>query len=224
MAGLLTTSAKGLEPCGSAHGNNALFCQSYLGSEHLRIPLRERVNNCPATLKLSSVDFSLCTKLNEFIAHFVPKAEHLRISQDGQCHVERCWDPRCKFKTCKGARKLRHCKAHAVVFPLQSVLQPKFLEQIHHIGVCSEENMQAGLNPVTVWILPSTNLMKRCELLAKSLSTTYDWSVGQLRTSNAGLNLKMVGVATYLASQHAACFVNGDLVSCIAQILGASQS
>jgi hypothetical protein len=35
-----------------------------------------------------------------------------------------------------------------------------YLENIHHVGVCAEEDVQTGLIPVTVLILPGSNLQE----------------------------------------------------------------
>lgn len=41
-------------------------------------------------------------------------------------------------------------------FPLQPVLDVKFGEQVHHVGIGAEEDVKSGFNPIAVFVLPCT--------------------------------------------------------------------
>ena len=47
-----------------------------------------------------------------------------------------------------------HREDHLVDLPLKSVVNAELGEKVHHVRVCSEENVEAGLDPVAVGVLP----------------------------------------------------------------------
>jgi len=45
-----------------------------------------------------------------------------------------------------------------VRFPLKTVFDSKFLEQVHHVGIGAEEDVETCFDPVSIGILPGGDL------------------------------------------------------------------
>ena len=84
-------------------------------------------------------------------------AEHVVVAQDG-CHtIDRCWQIR-EIKAAVGARDIFLVEDHRVAFPLQPLLDVQLLEELQHVRVGPEKDVQAGLIPITVFVLPGRHL------------------------------------------------------------------
>ena len=96
--------------------------------------------------------------------------------------IPRRWDV-WKIEPTELAGRVRHCKDHGMLLPLQSVFNAQLpvpqhvrlgsvlidrhfsvtepdrhlLEDVHHIGICSKKNVQAGLSPIPIFVLPGCN-------------------------------------------------------------------
>mmetsp|Transcript_46288 Transcript_46288/g.90372 ORF Transcript_46288/g.90372 Transcript_46288/m.90372 type:complete len:599 (+) Transcript_46288:263-2059(+) len=86
------------------------------------------------------------------------QGEHLRVRQNRRGHVERRGHARRKLEGREPPRQLLHRERHAVLLPLQPLLDLQLLEQVHHVGVRAEEDVQARLDPVAVVVLPRGHL------------------------------------------------------------------
>ena len=56
--------------------------------------------------------------------------------------------------TTSGPPSHLHSEDHLVHLPLQSIVNPELVEQVHHVRVRAEKDVQARLDPVTVLVLP----------------------------------------------------------------------
>lgn len=62
--------------------------------------------------------------------------------------------------------------APSVPIAQQLLSVPAYLEHVHHVGVCPEEDVQACLIPVTILILPCSNLHMGQEVNSQQVSLT----------------------------------------------------
>mmetsp|Transcript_55422 Transcript_55422/g.80978 ORF Transcript_55422/g.80978 Transcript_55422/m.80978 type:complete len:524 (-) Transcript_55422:216-1787(-) len=85
------------------------------------------------------------------------QCEHFLVHEDGQAKVEGGRNPRDKVKGGELSRKLLHGKNHLVNLPLKAVMDAQFREEVHHVGIGTEEDMEASLNPVSIFVFPGRN-------------------------------------------------------------------
>mmetsp|Transcript_21608 Transcript_21608/g.63425 ORF Transcript_21608/g.63425 Transcript_21608/m.63425 type:complete len:451 (-) Transcript_21608:32-1384(-) len=90
--------------------------------------------------------------------YLFPQRQHLLIHQDGQAEVERRGYARYEVEGGELPGELLHREYHLVDLPLQPVVYVQFGEQIHHVRVRPEEDVQAGLDPIPVLVLPRRHL------------------------------------------------------------------
>ena len=83
--------------------------------------------------------------------------EHVVVAQNRRHTVEGGGDVG-KVEAAVGARRLLLVEDHRVALPLQPVFDVQLLEQLAHVAVGAEENMQTGLIPVAVLVLPGGHL------------------------------------------------------------------
>ena len=84
-------------------------------------------------------------------------AEHVVVAQDGRHAIDRGGQVR-EIKTAVGARDLLLVEDHRVALPLQPLLDIQLLEELEHVRVSPEKDVQAGLIPITVLVLPGRHL------------------------------------------------------------------
>mmetsp|Transcript_48507 Transcript_48507/g.90907 ORF Transcript_48507/g.90907 Transcript_48507/m.90907 type:complete len:361 (+) Transcript_48507:550-1632(+) len=80
--------------------------------------------------------------------------QHLLIKQDGQAEVEGSWNALQEIKGGELSRQLLHGKDHLMALPLQAVLDVQLFEEVHHVGVSAEEDVETCLDPISVFVLP----------------------------------------------------------------------
>ena len=86
-------------------------------------------------------------------ADFFGPGEHIVVAQDG-CDAVEGGGKVGKVKAGIGSGGFRLIENHRVFFPLQPVFDVKFFEELEHIRVCAEEDVEAGFIPVAVCIFP----------------------------------------------------------------------
>mmetsp|Transcript_6540 Transcript_6540/g.24293 ORF Transcript_6540/g.24293 Transcript_6540/m.24293 type:complete len:470 (-) Transcript_6540:416-1825(-) len=91
-------------------------------------------------------------------AQLLRPREHLVVVGDRPHPVPGRWQPRREVEARKLARGVGHREDHGVLLPLQAVLDVELREQVHHVRVRPEEDVQPCLDPVTVLVLPSGHL------------------------------------------------------------------
>mmetsp|Transcript_14786 Transcript_14786/g.34204 ORF Transcript_14786/g.34204 Transcript_14786/m.34204 type:complete len:308 (-) Transcript_14786:412-1335(-) len=85
---------------------------------------------------------------------FFSQGQHFLVKQNGQTEVEGSWDSWDEVKGCEFTGQFLHGEDHLVNLPLQTIMNVEFVEQIHHVGVGSKENVQTSFDPITVLVLP----------------------------------------------------------------------
>ena len=58
----------------------------------------------------------------------------------------------------EAGRARLHGENHLVNLPLEAVVDAELGEEVHHVGVCAEEDVEAGFYPVAVLVLPGRHL------------------------------------------------------------------
>ena len=90
-------------------------------------------------------------------ADFLRPAQHVVVSQD-RCHtIHRGWQIR-EIKAAVSAWFLLLIEDHRVALPLQPVFDVQLFEDLKHVRVGPEKDMEPGLVPVTVLVFPGCNL------------------------------------------------------------------
>mmetsp|Transcript_60932 Transcript_60932/g.157092 ORF Transcript_60932/g.157092 Transcript_60932/m.157092 type:complete len:521 (+) Transcript_60932:400-1962(+) len=84
--------------------------------------------------------------------------EHLLVQQDRQGEVEGRRHALQEVERGELTRELLHGEDHLVALPLQTVLDVELGEEVHHVRVGTEEDVEAGLNPVAILVLPGGDL------------------------------------------------------------------
>ena len=86
------------------------------------------------------------------------QGQHLLVHENRQAKVERRGDALDKIERREFTRKLLHGEDHLVHLPLQSILDVQLGEEVHHVRVRPEENVQTSLDPIPILILPRAHL------------------------------------------------------------------
>mmetsp|Transcript_12107 Transcript_12107/g.35977 ORF Transcript_12107/g.35977 Transcript_12107/m.35977 type:complete len:531 (+) Transcript_12107:270-1862(+) len=84
--------------------------------------------------------------------------EHLLVQKNGQGEVQGSRDALEEIERGELAGQLLHSEDHLVALPLQAVLNVELREEVHHVGVGAEEDVEARLDPVTILVLPRGDL------------------------------------------------------------------
>ena len=83
--------------------------------------------------------------------------EQVVVAENGRQTIEGGGDVG-EVKAAVGAWRLHLVENHRVAFPLQTVFDIQLLKQLAHVAVSAEKDVQAGLIPVSVFVLPGRHL------------------------------------------------------------------
>mmetsp|Transcript_19464 Transcript_19464/g.42292 ORF Transcript_19464/g.42292 Transcript_19464/m.42292 type:complete len:655 (-) Transcript_19464:324-2288(-) len=85
---------------------------------------------------------------------FLSEREHFLVHENGQTKVEGGGDSGDEIEGGEFTGQFLHGEDHLVDLPLQTIVDVEFVEQIHHVGVGSKENVQTSFDPIAVRVLP----------------------------------------------------------------------
>ena len=125
------------------------------GMPYLRMKSRTESSSCASMKSWPSMSIGMQRRRR---LQLLAEAEHLLVEEDGETEVERRGDARDEVEGGELAGELLHGEDHLVHLPLEAVLDVELREEVHHVRVRAEEDVQAGLDPVAVLVLPRGHL------------------------------------------------------------------
>mmetsp|Transcript_15341 Transcript_15341/g.46134 ORF Transcript_15341/g.46134 Transcript_15341/m.46134 type:complete len:268 (-) Transcript_15341:321-1124(-) len=135
------------------------------GDEHLRVDALGHVvlaHELEAAELILGVDEALALdehgQQRRRAAELLGERKHLLVHEDGKAEVKRRRDAGHEVEGRELARELLHREDHLVDLPLQAVVDVELAEEVHHVRVGPEEDVQPRLDPVAVLVLPGRDL------------------------------------------------------------------